>query len=482
MKRIAIINFTGFRGNWGCQATSVELVKFIAGCFASDEALDFSFVPLLPSSRVDVRYDQELDKVYGAFTKVSQQTAEAGSSLRYLEQACVERYGFWADIVKRSDLVVFQAEGTMGLGANFARGPRLMLLPFVAKHAWNRMVISLNQSFYSHEEVVRKNASEAFGSFDFSGFREGASVELARQNGVTDAAYVPDLAFLSPKADLPKAPLAQGEGYFAVSGSALKDPDRYALIMKQAEMIREATGLKPLLALSRDYRMTLRALLKWKRGTYAQVPFNARYAQVTGLFAQCKFLLSGRYHMSILAAAAGTPNIILTGNSFKNEGLASLLGSSRPVHRFAEIDAIVTEAVEVSANEQSERAAIAAQVRLIRETILRAQHHIAGIINGERLDKFEDGLPPYRLTPEILARYHAFGRGKGEKPSRALPGKRLGKNRSMLAILAPLLDGILEDRDRSTATLRKMAAADGAVKHELARLSATTPGLTDFSG
>lgn len=475
MKRIAIINFTGFRGNWGCQATSIELVKFIAGCFPEGEALDFDFVPLLPTSNVDLQYDRELDKVFAAFSDVAEQTERAASSLAYLERACKERYGFWADIVAQADLVVFQAEGTMGMGANFTRGPRLMLLPFVAKHAWARKVVSLNQSFYSHEEQIRKNAAEAFASFDFSAFREGASVALARQSGVTNAAYVPDVAFLSPKAE---PPIALDEGrYFAVSGSALKDPRRYELIMSQAEQIRDATGLKPLLALSRDYKMTARAFFKWKRGSYEQVPARARYAQVTGLFARCQFLLSGRYHMSILSAAAGTPNIILTGNSFKNEGLVSLLGASRPVHGFADTDTIVSEAIAVSQNLDAERSALRGQVDKIRATLRQAQAHIASIVAGETPERFVDDLPVYELQPQVLERYFAFGRGKADKKSRALPGKRLGKDKPMTAVLEPLLDGLENDAELTLRTLSQMALADSAFREALKARAETLPEL-----
>lgn len=477
MKKIAIINFTGFRGNWGCQATSIELVKFIAGCFPKDEALKFHFVPLLPSSKVDVAYDRDLDKVFAAFSDVAAGTDRASSSLDFLTRACEARYGFWAEIVRNADLVVFQAEGSMGMGANFTRGPRLMLLPFVAKHAWGRRVVSMNQSFYSHEEVIRKNAAEAFGSFDFSAFREGASVALARASGVGNAAYVPDVAFLTPKGPpMSPDPVGDGAGYFAVSGSALKDPRRYEYIMAQAEAIREATGLKPVLALSRDYKMTLRAMRKWKRGSYARIPSDARYAQVAGVFARCRFLLSGRYHMSILSAAAGTPNVILTGNSFKNEGLVSLLGMTRPVHGFADTDAIVAEALAVHENYAAESAALQAQVGLIRETIRAAQAHVAQIVAGENPGAFEDRLPRYDLRPEVLDRYYAHGRGKGDKPVKAWPGKRLGRDRPMTDILAPLLDGMAEDSAATAATLRRMAAADAEFA---SALRAEAPGLPD---
>lgn len=481
MKRIAIINFTGFRGNWGCQATSIELVKFISGCYPAGTPLSFSFVPLLPASKVDLAYEAEIDRVYTAFSDVAHQTDRGPSAVKYLEEACIRRYGFWADIVRRADLVVFQAEGSMGLGATFARGPRLMLLPFVAKHAWGRTVVSLNRSFYSHDEVIRKNAAEAFGSFDFSAFREGASVALARQCGVRQAGYVPDVAFMSPTAQNPWPDLLADGEYFAVSGSALKDPKRYELIMDQVDQIRAATGLKPLLALSRDYHMTLRAWWKWKRGSYAQVPAKASYAQVTGLFANCRFLLSGRYHMSILSAAAGTPNIILTGNSFKNEGLVSLLAAARPVHRFADTDAIVAEACAVHQNRETEARALTTQVDRIRATISNAQDHIARIVAGENPGVFKDNLPEYDLNPAILERYFAYGQGKGKTQGRVLPGARLGRDKPMTAILQPLLDGLASDPDRTLQTLHKLALADSDVGAALQVAATQYPTLNGFA-
>ena len=181
-------------------------------------------MPLLPSSKVDLAYDRQLDRVFQAFTDVAQAREGAGASLDFLERACTARYGFWADRVRHADLVVFQAEGTMGMGTNFTRGPRLMLLPFVAKHAWGRKVISLNQSFYSHDARIRQNAAEAFASFDFAAFREGASVALARASGVTQAAYVPDVAFLSPMAEMARSPLQPGQGYFRGFGVRLEEP------------------------------------------------------------------------------------------------------------------------------------------------------------------------------------------------------------------------------------------------------------------
>lgn len=468
MKKIAIINFTGFRGNWGCQATSFELLRFVANCFPKDEALDIVCVPLLPTSRVDQHYDRDIDRVYDSFSAVSQKTGSAASALRYLEEACVQRYGFWAEEVRKADLVVFQAEGSMGLGDSFAHGPRLMLLPFVAKHAWNRTVISLNQSFYSHNPRIIQNAVEAFSSFDFTAFREGASVALARKSGVTNAAYLPDLAFMTEASTQPARPVLDPEQrYFAVSGSALKDPDRYDLILEQTRRIAEETGLKPVLAVSRDVLLTLKTLPLLQKQRFLHVPRAATYCEVAAVLQRCEFLLGGRYHMSIIAAAVSTTSIFLPGNSFKNDGLVSLIAGKRPVRQFADTDAILQDAKAILANSAAERQELAAQVGRIRAVIGKAQGMIAGLVRGEGIGQLQDDLPAYDLPADLLQRYRKFGHGKSGSRRFLLPGARLGSRKTGMDLLPPLLRGAPQS-EATRETLRRIALADPTVFRYLA--------------
>lgn len=462
MKRIAIINFTGFRGNWGCQATSFELLKFIAGCFSPDEALEFSCVPLLPSSRVDQYYDGEIDKVFDAFTQVHIQSHKSASALAYLEAACVQRYGFWADIVRSADLVVFQAEGSMGLGQNFARGPRLMLLPFVAKHAWKRTVVSLNQSFYSQDSRIIQNAVEAFSSFDFAAFREGASVAFARKNGLKNAFYVPDLAFMTPPSTPPEKPwLDPAKRYFAISGSALKDPSRYDHILNVSRKIAAMTEMEPVLALSRDVQLSIKSLFSFGGPKFNRVPRNATYSRVAALLGRCAFLLGGRYHMSIISATAATPSIILAGNSFKNEGLASLMRSERPVRMFSDYDLILSDVEHIINQGELTRNRLSEQVDHIRSVIKRAQNAVTNVVHGLKVSEFEDQLPEYELKSDLLERYHDFGRGP-KKQSFVLPGDRLGRRNNARDLLRPLLDANQND-EPTRQTLRRIALGDQSI-------------------
>lgn len=482
MKNLAIVNFTGFRNNWGCQATSFELMKFMSACVPDDTGIRFTLVPLLPHCAMDLAYQERLDEIYAAFSEVASGGPGAGRALAELEAICLRRYGHFATKVKEADAVVFQAEGAMGLGTDFARGPRLMLLPFVAKHAWKKPVISLNQSFYGHDPRVIRNAVETFGGLDFVAFREGASVAFARASGLAGAAYVPDLAFETRAAPQPSRLRQSAEGYFAVSGSALKDPRRHHLILNQAESIQQATGLKPLIALSRDNRMKILARLRWRPGSYATVPSTATYPQVATLLRDCEFLLGGRYHMAIMAAAVGTSPILLPGNSFKNEGLAGLLGLDRSVREFTDTDGILTDVEAFRANRAEADARLDMAVANIRANIAMARAHISEILAGATPAPYVDTLPPAPDGGDLLERYRRFGSGKPIGGWRVKLNRCVPKIETPSQLLRPLLDGCAGDPEGVGRVLRHLAGSDPTLAAAIAKATGRLRGGQTFGG
>ena len=52
-RHVAILNFTGDRSNWGSQATSWELLRFLQRAFRWDRATRLTLLPLLPRHAID---------------------------------------------------------------------------------------------------------------------------------------------------------------------------------------------------------------------------------------------------------------------------------------------------------------------------------------------------------------------------------------------------------------------------------------------
>src|SRR5829696_5446501 len=134
--RICIVNFSGFRPNWGCQATSWELLKFVNSVFLPGCVPTVSFVPLPPPCELDTQMDRHFEAVCQAIENICTAKHDAAADRSFLESICLQRYGFWADEVKASDLVLFQAEGTLTGSHQFHTDIGLLLLPFVAGLVW----------------------------------------------------------------------------------------------------------------------------------------------------------------------------------------------------------------------------------------------------------------------------------------------------------------------------------------------------------
>ena len=335
LRRIAFVNFTGMRDNWGCQATSWECVKWLRAALPPDCEPEVVLVPLMPRCELDARFEAERDALDAAMHAVCARAGHWRQSLAYLEAVCLARYGDHALRTREADLVLFQAEGTMA-GSDFLRGIRLLLLPFVARHAWQVPVLSVNQTLFSCDERFSRLLAAVYNSFDWVAVRENASHAFGRRLDIEALGLIPDFAFLTRPQDHPDLP-PLGADCFAIAGSAFHSAGRYRQLLDMAARVAARHGLRVLVIASRIEPELLEAAReRLPAGCWLQLPFHLPYPAVAAALKRCRFLLSGRYHMNILAMAVSTPVIQLRGNSWKNEGLDGLVGGLAPVRDFGD--------------------------------------------------------------------------------------------------------------------------------------------------
>jgi hypothetical protein len=171
--------------------------------------------------------------------------------------------------------------------------------------------------------------------------------------------------------------------------------------------------------------------------------------------------------MSIIAAAVSTTSIFLPGNSFKNDGLVSLIDGKRPVRQFADTDGILLDARSILANRETERHDLGQQVGRIRAVIAKAQGMISGLVRGEPIGPLQDDLPAYDLPDDLLQRYAKFGHRKTRSKRLLPPGALVGKRNPAVDLLPPLLRGAPQSPATRDA-LRRLALADAQVFRALA--------------
>ena len=395
--KAAIINFTGGRENWGCQATSDEMLRFCRGIIARWPQSEIMLVPCLPKHALD----SFIERVHGKrIRRIFAAECPRPSDLRFLEGLVEQRFGAMIERVRSSDIVIFQGEGTMGPKVHF-RGLRFFALPFLAKHLWRKPVVSLNQSFYAARPSDLAVAANIYRHFDIVALREGQSYALYRGLGVGQPLLCPDLAFRARPAD--GAGHEVDSPYFCVTGSAAMDEydlGAYALLIGE---LAASTGLRPLLLYSKqdDARLLSAVAEALPAGTYAAINSKhmATYDAILPILRDARFVIGGRYHTAVTALAQATPVILLPANTHKNEGLATMLGIDLPVHGIADRHAILAEA-QVLMRPGNGRADA---IRKALDTVAARQeafaNHLAGFLaGGDRAG----GIDPL-LIPDIPA-------------------------------------------------------------------------------
>lgn len=329
-KRVCIINFTGERTNWGCRATSWELVRLLNRHWPGRETFLLDVIPLVPHHDLDRKIPAQYgSEIRAALTNAVPTDAQKALILRITQ----ERYLHYVDVIKRADLVLFQAEGTM-TGTDFLRAERLLLLPWLAKHVFAKPVISVNQTLFSADAEFSQIIFTVFGALDQIWVREPASQRWLQANGFQHARLVPDTTFLTDPldhGDLWKT--LEGKDYFCVTGSAALLENHIPNYLAAVRSIAEATDLFPVFLCSVDMGLPKYAMEHWPEGSFEQINPGLIYPAVAHALGRARFLVGGRYHLSILAAISGTPSVLIETNTYKLTGLVEMLEVDWPIRK-----------------------------------------------------------------------------------------------------------------------------------------------------
>lgn len=384
--RIAIINWTGGRKNWGCQATSYGMLEDLREA-AGDTAVGFHTVPFEKNDRAD----RFVRRHFSAFLREHLQDAKPSPLRRMLFRSLVRlAYRRHVAAIRASDLIVFMAEGTM-TGDSFQGGIRLLMLPYYAATEAGRPVISLNQTIFSRSEWFVPVLRHAYGKFAFNAVREPESLAYAQAIGLQHVHLIPDSAFrarpleedassfLSP---LPAAPL------LCITGSGSLSSSLDAAYLRTVLEVAREQGLQPCATLwSEEARGAL--LARASEVGCLPVVFpkaGVDYRALSTILQSARALVGGRYHSSIQAAAVGTPFLALDSGTHKTRGLLSMLDYPVPEHSFDDVAGIRQDLLRVL----GERDALSAHLQ--RQMVRVDEQRQAGIRQlGELLHRVAKG-------------------------------------------------------------------------------------------
>lgn len=322
--RILVCNYTGFRENWGSQATSRALLQFLCSILPEGHPIQVDILPYPPTHWLDhwqsKRYGTFLEDIYATPFPTKTQ-------LDLLETLTEARFGDFLDRVKAADVVFFQGEGALGSGREFRRtqlfGPLLL-----ARHRYEKITVSINQSVVFRSAHAERALQSIFGSLDRNYVRELDSLSTCKAEGWTKFGFIPDAAlFYRPS----QANVTGDHGpYFCITGSA--DFSSYDL-EAYARGIQEVAGrwnLHPVFVYSRNSDAVMVEAFK-KLGNQAfSIVTSATHPdvdQMLPVLAGAQLVIGGRYHSSISALSQNVPVILTASNSRKSIGLSQMFGA-----------------------------------------------------------------------------------------------------------------------------------------------------------
>lgn len=376
-----------------------------------------------PVVRTGAGYRFVQDRV-GRLAELLMQPQLSAADRDFLLECGTRLHGERLEQLQQCDLLIFQPEGTLG-GTLLHKGVGLLLLPTIFRRLWSKPVLAINGTLYSvfdsFEEVLR----QAFARFDLLACRELASWKYAQQLGLRHAVVLPDSAFLA-QADTseltevctPHLP----DAYFCVSGGATMaamDVQQYAQVLHR---IAEDHQLAPVCCLSTKQDEPMWRELSRLRNDVCRISPDASYQQVVGILAGARFQVGARYHISILAAVAGTPFIPISSNSFKTEGLVELLNWPVDVLKLHELEQIPKWSTRFRQEPAAWQERLQAGGARVQKMLQEASQVLAPWLGKLRPEGTPEELEPAslatlqpklssgmdRIDPELLAYYRSL--------------------------------------------------------------------------
>lgn len=387
--KFLVCNYTGFRSNWGSQATSRGLLRFLSKILPEGRIPQIDILPYPPTHWLDHwqswRYGDSLEAIYAT---PSPQKAQ----LDVLERLTKARFGGLLERVKAADVVFFQGEGALGTGREFRRtqlfGPLLL-----AKHRYKKITISINQSVIFRSADSMRALQAIFGSLDRNYVRELDSLSTCMSEGWPEFGFIPDAAFFygAGKTTVP----AFASPYFCITGSADLASYNLEAYARGIEAVADRWNLHPVFVYSRNSdaavveaftRLGNRGFTTITSATHPDVD------QLLPVLAGAQVVIGGRYHTSISALSQNVPVILTASNSRKSVGLAQMFGAENvPLLDSSSPPAIVAAMENLFEDRAALRGRLAARLGELEQTVRTAAEELKAFLTARTAQLQESG-------------------------------------------------------------------------------------------
>jgi len=312
--KITILNYTGKEANWGCQATSNNIIQLFKKY--SDDNISFEFIEIEYKGN---KFRKLMNKIRLKLIDFILNNLVIFTNLfKYLypiEKSNIEK-------IENCDMLILNGEGSL-------HGYNAELIKFVQYLAYakkmGKKTAIINHSLQFDNEKAKRYLSKLYTYSDINYFREELSLNNAKTIGIENIYLVPDAAFLNYEIDTTKVLVDNlPSRYIASSGSVIikeNNKEYFDLLTK----LGKHYDLPIVFIASCEVDKNLKEMVTEEYGFIYFDETQLQVAQVQKVIKDSQFFYSGRFHLNIFAATAGKIFIPFISNTVKMQGFLNLI-------------------------------------------------------------------------------------------------------------------------------------------------------------
>ena len=401
--KILITNYTGYRSNWGSQATSRGLIQFLKEIWSHKTELEIDILPYPPTHILDHFHELTQGAVIEKILSKEQPTKR---EIEIINKLCRSRFGSAINRIQTADLVVFQGEGALGTGREFNRcqifGPS-----FLAKYAFDKPIVSINQTISYRDKRDGDKLANIFKIFDQNYARESASLIATQGSNWPKFNLIPDAAFFyKPITTFNYSMDEFKRPYFCITGSANLQSYDLETYCNAISFIAKQKKLMPVFMYSRSSDKKMIDVFR-KINTDFEIISSKSHADVDSILPileRAHFVIGGRYHTSISSLSCGTPVILTPSNSKKSKGLQDLIGADNvALLTNPNRDSIQREVDTILSEGLARRTRINQSVRLLNQLSINNSKNLMNLIVNTKNKETSDFIvtEPNPILPTL---------------------------------------------------------------------------------
>lgn len=312
---ITILNYTGNESNWGCQATSKNMIKLLKYSYGND--ISFKFIDIEYSGSI---YRRLLNKIRFKSINIILKNIVLFTNIfkifHPLENSNLEK-------INNCDLLILNGEGSL-------HGYNSELIKFIQYLGYAKLIgvetAIINHSLQFDNDNSKKYLEILYKYSNKNYFREGLSLNNAKEINVKNLYIVPDAAFLNYEIDTSSILINNlPKDYILSTGSVILKNNNHELYFTLLKKLSDYYNLPVLYIASCDVDKNFKDLVINKYSFTYFDNNDLSVEQVQKCIKDSFFFYSGRFHPNIFSASVGKLFIPFNSNTVKMQGFLNLI-------------------------------------------------------------------------------------------------------------------------------------------------------------